>query len=77
MKASCNFAEAKVKYIATRKTEIENDSDKQVTGGEVEIANFEYGLLTLQVLEPESCLTSSLLSRRRCRPFPSGPEWQK
>jgi hypothetical protein len=28
MKASCHFAEAK--YIATGKTEIENDSDKQV-----------------------------------------------
>jgi hypothetical protein len=30
MKTSRNFAEAKVKYIATRKTEIENDGDKQV-----------------------------------------------
>jgi hypothetical protein len=77
MKTSCNFAEAKGKYIATRKTEIENDSDKQVTGGEVEIANFEYGLLTLQVLQPESCFTSSFLSHRPCRPFPSGPDWQK
>jgi len=29
--------------------------------------NFEYGLLTLQDLEPESCFTSSFLSHRRRR----------